>query len=203
MAENNLYPQLHSVNQSMRSLLNKHLPLVLWFTGLSGSGKTTIANKLEIRLLSEFNAHTYLLDGDNIRIGLNAGLGFSKEDRKENIRRTGEVAKLMFDAGLIVLTALISPFRADRDLVRSLFYPGAFWEIYVSCPLDLCMLRDPKGLYQKAIKGEIPEFSGISSPYEPPLSPELVIESHRLDIDQCVSIILDRLIEKKIITFNK
>lgn len=199
MTENNLYPQLHSVNQAMRSQLKKHLPLVLWFTGLSGSGKTTLANKLEIRLLSEFNAHTYLLDGDNIRTGLNAGLGFSKEDRKENIRRTGEVAKLMFDAGLIVLAALISPFREDRDLVRGLFSPGMFWEIYVSCPLNLCIQRDPKGLYQKAIKGAIPEFSGISSPYEPPLSPELVIESDKLDVDQCVSKILDQLLEKKII----
>lgn len=202
MTENNLYPQLHSVNQAMRSQLKKHLPLVLWFTGLSGSGKTTLANKLEIRLLSEFNAHTYLLDGDNIRTGLNAGLGFSKEDRKENIRRTGEVAKLMFDAGLIVLAALISPFREDRDLVRGLFSPGMFWEIYVSCPLNLCIQRDPKGLYQKAIKGAIPEFSGISSPYEPPLSPELVIESDKLDVDQCVSKILDQLLEKKIIIPN-
>jgi adenylylsulfate kinase len=142
------------------------------------------------------------VDGDNIRTGLNVGLGFSEEDRKENIRRTGEVAKLLFDAGLIVLTALISPFRADRDLVRGLFRPGMFWEIYVSCPLDVCMHRDPKGLYQRAIKGEIPEFSGISSTYEPPLSQELVVESHRLDIDQCVSKILNRLIENKIVIPN-
>ena len=203
MAVNNLYPQKHSIDQSMRSELNKHLSLVLWFTGLSGSGKSSIANRLESRLFQDFCAHTYLLDGDMIRSGLNAGLGFSALDRQENIRRTGEVAKLMYDAGLIVLCSLISPYQADRDRVRGLFQPGAFWEIYVSCPLNICIQRDPKGLYQKAIKGDIPDFSGISSPYEPPSCPELVIESDKFDIDQCVSMILDRMIAKHIISREK
>jgi len=203
MAVNNLYPQKHSIDQSMRSELNKHLSLVLWFTGLSGSGKSSIANRLESRLFQDFRAHTYLLDGDMIRSGLNAGLGFSALDRQENIRRTGEVAKLMYDAGLIVLCSLISPYQADRDRVRGLFQPGAFWEIYVSCPLNICIQRDPKGLYQKAIKGDIPDFSGISSPYEPPSCPELVIESDKFDIDQCVSMILDRMIAKHIISREK
>jgi adenylylsulfate kinase len=199
----NLYPQRQSINQDLRNQLNKHASLVLWFTGLSGSGKTSIANCLESKLFFDFNAHTYMLDGDMIRTGLNSGLGFSVLDRKENIRRTGEVAKLMYDAGLIVICSLISPFQADRDKVRSLFPPGAFWEIYISCPLDICMQRDPKGLYQKVKKGEITNFSGISSVYEPPLSPEIEIASNKMNIDQCASMIIDRMISKNIISQRK
>lgn len=169
-------------------------------TGLSGSGKSTIANALEYKLVNSYHAHTYLLDGDNIRSGLNAGLGFSEEDRKENIRRVGEVAKLMYNAGLIVITAFISPFQSDRDAVRSLLNPGAFWEVFVSCPIEICLQRDPKGLYKKAMNGGISEFTGITSPYEPPASPELIVETDQYSIDACVEQIITRLIEKKIIT---
>lgn len=183
----------------MRSGIKGHEPLVIWLTGLSGSGKSTIANELEYRLVTKHSAHTYLLDGDNIRTGLNAGLGFSDEDRKENIRRIGEVAKLMHDAGLIVITAFISPFRSDRDLVRNLFAPGEFWELFVSCPIEVCMQRDPKGLYMKAQKGEITQFTGINSPYEEPLAPELVVESSLHAVDECVSNILAKMISSGIL----
>ena len=177
----------------MRSEVKGHDPLVIWLTGLSGSGKSTIANELEYQLVAKHSAHTYLLDGDNIRTGLNAGLGFSDEDRKENIRRIGEVAKLMHDAGLIVITAFISPFRSDRDMVRQLFAPGEFWEVFVACPLEVCKKRDPKGLYVKALKGEIAQFTGINSPYEAPISPELTVESDLHPVDECVSSILTKM----------
>lgn len=188
-----LHPHEHRVNQSMRSELKNQSPLAVWFTGLSGSGKSTIANALEYELVSKYHAHTYLLDGDNIRTGLNAGLGFSDADRKENIRRIGEVVKLMVDAGLIVITAFISPFKADRDQVRKLLQPGQFWEIFVSCPLEICMQRDPKGLYTKALRGELPQFTGISSPYEPPEAPEMIIASDSQGIDESVSHIIGRM----------
>lgn len=200
MTENHLYPHPHTVDQSMHSKLNGHLPLVIWLTGLSGSGKSTIANRLEYRLVEEFHAHTYLLDGDNIRGGLNAGLGFSDADRKENIRRIGEVAKLMYDAGLIVITAFISPFHADRDTVRKLLPAGGFWEVYVNCPVEICAQRDPKGLYQKAMKGEIRDFTGISSGYEVPLSPELVLDTQALSVEDSVDRIINALIEKAVIS---
>ncbi len=177
----------------MRSGVKGHDPLVIWLTGLSGSGKSTIANELEYQLVTKHSAHTYLLDGDNIRTGLNVGLDFSDEDRKENIRRIGEVAKLMHDAGLVVITAFISPFRSDRDMVRQLFAPGEFWEVFVSCPLEVCEQRDPKGLYVKALKGEIAQFTGINSPYEAPISPELIVESDLHPVDECVSSILAKM----------
>jgi adenylylsulfate kinase len=199
MDSKQIYPHQHKVSRSMRSGIKGHEPLVIWLTGLSGSGKSTIANELEYRLVTKHSAHTYLLDGDNIRTGLNAGLGFSDEDRKENIRRIGEVAKLMHDAGLIVITAFISPFRSDRDLVRNLFAPGEFWELFVSCPIEVCMQRDPKGLYMKAQKGEITQFTGINSPYEEPLAPELVVESSLHAVDECVSNILAKMISSGIL----
>lgn len=198
-----IHPHTHSVNQADRSALKGHKPLVLWMTGLSGSGKSTIANALEQTLVQNFNAHTYLLDGDNVRTGLNAGLGFSEDDRKENIRRVGEVAKLMFDAGLIVITAFISPFRSDRNLVRSLFNPDEFWEIHVSCSLETCIERDPKGLYRKALAGGISDFTGINSPYEAPLHPEMMLDTDKHSIEECVNRIINRLLEKKIITKGK
>lgn len=195
-----IHPHQHTVSLQDRSAIKRHQPVVLWMTGLSGSGKSTIANALEYKLVNSYHAHTYLLDGDNIRSGLNAGLGFSEEDRKENIRRVGEVAKLMYNAGLIVITAFISPFQSDRDAVRSLLKPEAFWEVFVSCPIEICLQRDPKGLYKKAMNGGISEFTGITSPYEPPASPELIVETDQYSIDACVEQIITRLIEKKIIT---
>ena len=200
MTVNNVHPHQHAVDRGMRSKQKHHLPLVLWLTGYSGSGKSSIANALELRLVEEYQAHTYLLDGDNIRSGLNAGLGFSDADRKENIRRIGEVTRLMYDAGLIVLTAFISPFRADRDQVRNLFEPGAFWEVYVSCPLEVCEKRDPKGLYKKALNGEISQFTGVNSPYEAPTAPELVIDSNKSSLEECVAQLLALMEKKKIIS---
>jgi adenylylsulfate kinase len=180
-----IHPHQHAVSSTERIALKPHHPACLWFTGLSGSGKSTIANALEFRLNHEFRAHTYLLDGDNIRGGLNRDLGFSLEDRQENIRRLGEVAKLFVDAGLIVLTAFISPLRADRDCARQIIHPARFIEIFVDCPLELCEQRDPKGLYLKARQGMIQDFTGVSSPYEIPLNPELVLHSDRDSAEVC------------------
>ncbi|MEK4029718.1 adenylyl-sulfate kinase [Pseudobacillus sp. FSL P4-0506] len=168
-----------------KRMRNKHHSAVFWFTGLSGSGKSTVANAAAKRL-HELGVNTYVLDGDNIRHGLNKDLGFSDEDRKENIRRIGEVAKLFVDSGQIVFTAFISPFQEDRETVRRLLGTDEFIEVYVSCPLEECEARDPKGLYQKARNGQIPEFTGISSPYEAPDMPELVLETNRYSVDECV-----------------
>ncbi len=180
-----IQPHPHQVSRQDRSEIKGHGPAVLWFTGLSGSGKSTIANAVEQRLNQTYHAHTYLLDGDNIRTGLNRGLGFSPEDREENIRRIGEVSRLFVDAGLIVLTAFISPYRIDRERVRALLPEGEFIEIYVRCPLEVCEQRDPKGLYRKARAGQIPEFTGISSPYEEPFQPELTLDSGATPVDEC------------------
>jgi adenylyl-sulfate kinase len=188
-----IFPNQQKVSQAMRSESKGHSPLVLWLTGLSGSGKSTIANALEYELATKFRAHTYLLDGDNIRAGLNADLGFSDADRTENIRRIGQVSRLMYDAGLIVITALISPFRADRNQIRSLFEPGSFWEIFVSCPLEVCRQRDPKNLYAKAADGSLPQFTGINSPYEEPLHPEMVIDSSSYPPEACVNSIISKM----------
>jgi adenylylsulfate kinase len=195
----NIQPHHHLITRRDRSALKGHLPAVLWFTGLSGSGKSTLANLVERELVFTHRAHTYLLDGDNIRSGLNRDLGFSDADREENIRRIGEVSKLFVDAGLIVLTAFISPFRADRENVRTLLPDGAFLEIYVSCPLEICEARDPKGLYQKARQGLIPDFTGITSPYEEPLNPELVIDSASQPVSDCIQAILDLLKRRSIL----
>jgi len=186
----NLTPISHHLTLEERSRIKGHRPAVLWFTGLSGSGKSTIANLVEYHLNSDFSAHTYLLDGDNIRTGLNKDLGFSGADRTENIRRIGELAKLFHDAGLIVLTAFISPFQSDRDLVRALLPPGGFYEIFVRCPLEVCEQRDPKGLYRKARQGLISDFTGVGSPYEPPTQPELLLDSDRQTLDECVTAVL-------------
>lgn len=164
------------IKKEDRERLNNHKGVCLWFTGLSGSGKSTIALEVESALF-EMGARTYVLDGDNIRHGLNKDLGFSPEDREENIRRIGEVAKLFVDAGSIVMTAFISPYRGDRDKVRNLMKDSEFVEIYVECDLDVCEQRDPKGLYKKARAGEIKEFTGIDAPYEEPENPELVINT--------------------------
>ncbi|MED1205413.1 adenylyl-sulfate kinase [Heyndrickxia acidicola] len=173
-----------------------HSSGVIWFTGLSGAGKSTIANILNKKLYHQ-QVRNYLLDGDNLRHGLNKGLGFSEDDRKENIRRTGEVAKLFVDSGTIVLVALISPFKADRDLVRESLETNEFLEIYVECPISECEARDPKGLYEKARKGEIQSFTGIDSPYEEPVSPELVLHSGQYTAEQCADQIIELLLERK------
>lgn len=173
----------HETTVSMKDreqLLNQR-GCVIWFTGLSGSGKSTLANTVA-HLLHERKHHTYVLDGDNVRHGLNKNLGFSPEDREENIRRVGEMARLFVDAGTIVMTAFISPYRADRDQARGLLSENRFVEVYVDCPLDVCEERDPKGLYKKARSGEIKEFTGISAPYEAPEEPEVVIDTSQLDI---------------------
>jgi len=180
----------HKVSKSDRANLNSQKPCIIWFTGLSGSGKSTIAGELEYELFQR-GYRTYLLDGDNVRHALNRDLGFSDHDRKENIRRIGEVCKLFVDAGVIVLSAFISPFKEDRDGVRGLVGFGEFIEVFVDTPLEVCEARDPKGLYKKARRGEIKEFSGIDSPYEPPLTPELHIQN--LEPSLAVSKILDYL----------
>jgi len=164
------------VSRDAHAGLKNQKPAVLWFTGLSGAGKSTIANLVEKKLF-RMNRHTFLLDGDNIRHGLNKDLGFTEVDRVENIRRVGQVARLMTDAGLIVITAFISPFRAERRLVREMMIPGEFIEIYVDTPLVVAETRDVKGLYKKARRGELKNFTGIDSPYEPPESPEIRIDS--------------------------
>lgn len=173
----------HAVSREERSKLKGHQGAVLWFTGLSGCGKSTVANAVD-RLLHDRGVHTYVLDGDNIRMGLNKNLGFSPEDRTENIRRIGEVGKLFADSGTIVTTAFISPYRADRDAVRALFTNDEFIEIYVNASLETCESRDPKGLYKKARAGDIKGFTGIDAPYEAPESGELELDSDRNGIEE-------------------
>jgi len=181
-----------TIKRPQREALNGQRSCILWFTGLSGSGKSTLSHALEERLY-ELGKRTYVLDGDNIRKGLCGDLGFSDQDRTENIRRIGEVAKLMIDAGLIVMTAFISPFRADRQVARDLVGEGDFIEVFCDASLEVCEDRDVKGLYRKARAGEIPEFTGISSPYEEPLAPELTLTTDRTDVATCVDAILDYL----------
>ena len=184
-----------AVQKEERQQRNQHKSCILWFTGLSGAGKSTLANALEHRLFEQ-GLNSYVLDGDNVRHGLNKGLGFGEEDRKENIRRIGEVAKLFVDAGLIVCTAFISPFAEDRNRVRALVQEDEFVEIYVRCSLEACEDRDPKGLYKKARTGEISNFTGISSPYEEPLQPELVVDSDQHSIEECVDQMITFLRER-------
>jgi len=172
----NIYIQNTDINKAARANLKRQQPRVIWFTGLSGSGKSTIANTVE-KKLHQLGMHTYILDGDNIRHGLNKDLGFSDEDRVENIRRIAEVARLMTDAGLIVLTAFISPFRSERQMARELFSDGEFIEVFVDTPIELAEERDPKGLYKKARNGELKNFTGIDSPYEKPDNPEITLKT--------------------------
>jgi adenylyl-sulfate kinase len=171
-----------------------HRPAVLWFTGLSGSGKSTIARAVKGILIAKYHAHTYLLDGDVLREGINRDLGFSPQDRAENVRRTAEIARLMADAGLMVLSSLISPYRADRERARKIAAPYAFIEVFVDCPVEICEQRDPKGLYRKARAGLIPEFTGIHAPYEPPSAPELVLETSVNDLETCADTVLQVLL---------
>lgn len=172
----------HNITREDRQKLNGHRGAVLWFTGLSGCGKSTIANAVD-QLLHERGVHTFVLDGDNIRMGLNKNLGFTPEDRTESIRRIGEVARLFSDGATIVLTAFISPYKADRDLVRALLPEGEFIEILVQASLETCESRDPKGLYKKARAGEIKNFTGLDAPYEAPENPEIVLDSDNKGVE--------------------
>lgn len=187
-----------SVTKSDRRVQNGHGSCVLWFTGLSGSGKSTIANAVSGELYRQ-GINEYVLDGDNIRHGLNKDLGFSDYDRTENIRRIGEVAKLFVDSGAVVTTAFISPFRSDRDQVRALFEEGEFIEVFVDCPIDECERRDPKQLYAKARRGEIKDFTGIDSPYEAPERPEIIVRSDLFNVEEAVKQILAYLQDKNIL----
>lgn len=195
MSNKNIVWHDHHVTKEERSSIKGQKPCILWFTGLSGSGKSTVANAVESKLL-ELEKHTYLLDGDNVRMGLNKGLSFSDEDRIENIRRIGEVSKLFVDAGTIVLTAFISPFQKERDAVRELVEADEFIEVFIDTPLEVCESRDPKGLYQKARKGEIPNFTGISSPYEAPVKPEIHVLNDEITIEDVTEQIINYLKDK-------
>jgi len=186
------------VSKEKRLQLNRHKSFIIWLTGLSGAGKSTIATNLEFQL-HQSGIRTYLLDGDNIRHGLCKDLGFRPEDRQENIRRVSEIAKLFVDAGQVVVTALISPYITDREMARNLVNEDEFVEVYVKCPLYECERRDPKGLYQKARSGMIPNFTGISAPYEEPLAAEVVVESDKQTVEESVKQILGYLREANLL----
>ena len=188
----------HVIQREARAEQKKQRPCMIWYTGLSGAGKSTLANAVDERLYQE-GKHTYLLDGDNVRHGLNKDLGFSDLDRVENIRRIGEVGRLFVDAGLIVQSAFISPFRSDRQMVRGLFPLGEFIEVHVATDLSVCEERDPKGLYKKARKGEIKHFTGIDSAYEKPDAPELIVDAGRLELTDCVDLVFDYLKQREYI----
>lgn len=196
--ERNITPHRSIIGKKDRQRLNGHKSAILWFTGLSGSGKSTLAHNLE-RTLFERGVRTYVMDGDNIRSGLNKDLGFSREDRRENIRRIGEVARLFVDAGILVLTAFISPYKKERALVRNLVRKGEFLEIYIRCPLEICKKRDVKGLYKKASQGRITQFTGIDDPYEEPENPDLTIDTDSIDVHHSIEQIIKLLKKKKII----
>ncbi|NOI15268.1 adenylyl-sulfate kinase [Vibrio hepatarius] len=196
--DENIVWHQHSIDKEFRAKLKQQKPVVLWFTGLSGAGKSTVAGALENKL-AEQGYHTYLLDGDNVRHGLCSDLGFSEQDRRENIRRIGELAKLMADAGLIVLSAFISPHRAERQLVREMVPEGEFLEVYVNTSLEVCEQRDPKGLYKKARAGEIRNFTGIDSDYEAPINPEIDLLAGEKAIDELVEDCIQILKQRNII----
>lgn len=197
-APRNIFWHHATITRENRETLNKHKSAILWFTGLSGAGKSTLAHAVEERLY-EMGCHTYVLDGDNVRHGLCKDLGFSDEARKENIRRVGEVSKLFVDAGMLVMTAFISPFRADRDGVRALVNDGDFIEIYCKAALEVCEQRDVKGLYKRARAGEIPEFTGITSPYEEPHNPEIAVDTGSQSLEQSVDQVIAALRQRGII----
>ncbi len=186
------------VDRAGRAKVHGHQGATIWLTGLSGSGKSTLSNRVERKLL-ERGVFAYVLDGDNVRHGLNADLGFAPEERKENIRRVSQVAKLFTDSGAIVLTAFISPYREDRARAREVVGTADFVELHVAASLEVCESRDPKGLYERARKGEIPQFTGISAPYEAPEAPELVVDTGAADVDACADQVLDYLVERGII----
>ncbi len=188
----NVRPQRTTIDRAARTEQLGQIPTILWFTGRPGSGKSTIANLVEIRL-HQAGLHTFLLDGDNVRHGLCGDLDFTDEDRHENCRRVSEVARLMAESGLIVLVSLISPFRTSRAAARALFGPDEFFEIHVDAPLDVVESRDPKGLYAKARRGQVANFTGIDSPYEPPLTPEIYLNTTVMDGPQAAGIVVETL----------
>ncbi len=195
---NNILWHHATVTRIRREKINEHRSICLWFTGLSGAGKSTVAHALEEKL-HNMGCRTYVLDGDNVRHGLCSDLGFSKEDRTENIRRIGEMAKLFVDAGVIAITAFISPFRADRQRLRELLGSGDFVEIYCKCSIEICEQRDVKGHYKKARAGEIKEFTGVSSPYEEPTQPDLVVDTAFTPVEDCVERVISLLTQRGII----
>jgi adenylylsulfate kinase len=190
------------VTRKQRETQNSHKSCVLWFTGLSGAGKSTLAHMVEEQL-HQLGCHTFVLDGDNVRHGLSSDLGFSENDRRENIRRIGETAKLMMEAGVIAMTALISPFRVDREAVRQLMPNGDFFEIYCKASLEICEARDVKGLYKKARAGEIKNYTGLDSPYEKPEKPELVVKTDALTIEESVNEVFRLLYKHNIVSVGK
>jgi adenylylsulfate kinase len=190
-----------TITRSLRERLNAHRSVVLWFTGLSGSGKSTLAHAVEEKLY-QLNCRTFVLDGDNVRQGLCSDLGFSVQDRSENIRRIGEAAKLLVESGVIAMTAFISPFRADRQRARSIFPHGDFIEIFCEASLDVCEQRDVKGLYQRARVGEVKEFTGISSPYEKPANPELALRTGEWPLEDCVELVIGYLQQRNILSIS-
>lgn len=192
---NHIFPFETKVSQKQRIKLLKQKPKLIWFTGLSGSGKSTLSVQFEFQLHA-LGFKTYLLDGDNVRSGLNKNLGFSDEDRKENIRRIAEVARLFLDAGVVVLAAFISPFQADRDFVKKIVGEENYIEVFVDCPVEICELRDTKGLYKKARAGEIKDFTGINSPYEIPPNPALRIQSNLQSLEDSLPLLLDLVLPK-------
>jgi adenylylsulfate kinase len=187
-----VYPQLYIITRKERNIQNNHNSFVLWLTGLSGSGKSSIANLLE-KCLFERGLKSYILDGDNTRLGINSDLDFSTEGRKENIRRVSEIAKLMNDAGLITIACFISPFENDRQMAKEIIGEENFIEVFVDCPLEICEKRDVKGLYAKARKGEVKNFTGVSSPFEVPSNPEIIISTHLMSAEDCVKTILNKI----------
>ncbi|MBI4666707.1 MAG: adenylyl-sulfate kinase [Nitrospinae bacterium] len=198
MTKKNVVWHHATVTRDKREKQNGHRSVVIWFTGLSGAGKSTLAHAVEERL-HNIGCRTFVLDGDNVRHGLCSDLGFSKKDREENIRRIGETSKLFIEAGVIAITAFISPFRADRERVRNLMMHGDFLEIYCKCSLETCEKRDVKGMYKRAKAGEIPEFTGISSPYEEPVDPELTVDTDGFTVDQSVDQVMDMLATRGVV----
>lgn len=192
---NNLHLQNTGIELSEREKLKGHSSFVIWFTGLSGSGKSTLAVALAKKMLKE-KVHCYMLDGDNVRLGINSDLDFSKQGRKENIRRIAEVSKLFVDAGEIVLSAFVSPYRDDREIARSIVGKEFFVEVFVDTPLDECERRDVKGLYRKARKGEIKDFTGVDAPYEKPESPDIIIETKDNTVEQCIDLLYKKIEDK-------
>ena len=197
-ASDNVVWHPSNVSLEQRAKANGHKPAVLWYTGLSGSGKSTVANAVDGKLF-ELGCHTYVLDGDNIRHGLNGDLTFSDKDRVENIRRIGEVAKLFVDSGLIVSTAFISPFESDRKMVRDLMPEGRFIEVFIDTPIEICEQRDPKGLYKKARNGDIKNFTGIDSAYDVPTHPEVHVKTAEMSVEQCADFVIEQLKQRGII----